>query len=29
VLAEDHTINRMTESLALFGQIIEYHWYVE
>eukprot|EP00045_Choanoeca_perplexa_P003228 m.29409 g.29409 ORF g.29409 m.29409 type:complete len:349 (-) comp11937_c0_seq1:65-1111(-) len=27
VLAEDNTINRMAESLALFGQIIEYHWF--
>eukprot|EP00730_Choanoeca_flexa_P016435 TRINITY_DN7759_c0_g1_i1.p1 TRINITY_DN7759_c0_g1~~TRINITY_DN7759_c0_g1_i1.p1 ORF type:complete len:349 (+),score=75.39 TRINITY_DN7759_c0_g1_i1:243-1289(+) len=27
VLAEDKTINRMSESLALFGQIIEYHWF--
>lgn len=27
VLAEDHSINRMSESLALFGQIIQYHWF--
>ncbi|EDQ89271.1 uncharacterized protein MONBRDRAFT_25538 [Monosiga brevicollis MX1] len=27
VLAEDTNVNRMQESLALFGQIIQYHWF--